>query len=279
MTKIHPSASISPRAEIGADCEIGAECVVGAHAVIEPGAVLGPRNRIYPNAVVCSGTDLGADNEVHFGAILGHAPQHKHATGTPTRTRIGDRNVFREHCQVHRGSVEGGATVVGNGNLIMALAHVAHDCVLEDDVVVCNNTLLAGHIHVESRAVISGNCVVHQFSRIGRLAMVGGLSAVPRDVPPYMMAVGNRPCVVVGLNVVGLRRAGIDLAGRSRIRKAFRSLYRSGLILPEAVQQIAALGGPEVEHLVSFLRGSRRGILAGGRADDDVPEDAEAVEE
>jgi len=273
MSKIHPSAVISPKAEIGADCEIG------PHVVIEEDVVLGPRNRIYANAAICAHTEMGADNEVHFGAVIGHAPQHKHFKGGITRTRIGSGNIFREHSQVHRGTVEGKATEIRNGILLMALAHIAHDCVIEDDVVICNNSLLAGHIHVEPKAVVSGNVVVHQFSRIGRLAMVGGLSAVPRDVPPFMMAVGNRPCVVVGMNTVGLRRAGVTTEGRQRLRAAFRILYRSGLILPEAVQQIAELGGPEVEHLVSFLRGSKRGIIAGPRVEDEASDELDGAEE
>jgi len=273
MTQIHPTASISPKAEIGPDCEIG------PHAVIEADVKIGARNRILANAVIASGTDLGDDNEVHYGAVIGHVPQDKHFSGAPSRTRIGSKNIFREHCQVHRGSREGSTTVVGDGNLIMALAHVAHDCHLENDIVLCNNSLLAGHIHVESRAVISGNVVVHQFSRIGKLAMIGGLSAVNRDAPPFMLAVGNRPCTVMGLNTVGLRRAGVDHEGRTKLRHAYRLLFRSSLILPDAVAQIADLGGPEVAHLLAFVKASRRGLLAGPRVEDEATEEMEGAEE
>lgn len=272
MTQIHPSAIISPSARIGEDCEIG------PYAVIEDGVVLGPRNKIMPHAVIAAGTEMGAGNEVHFGAIIGHAPQHKHWSGGPSRTRIGNNNTFREYCQVHRSTAPDHATTVGNNCLVMALAHIAHDCVLDDDVVICNNSLLAGHIQVGQRAVISGNCVVHQFSRIGRCAMVGGLSAVPRDVPPFMMAVGNRPCLIVGLNAVGLRRAGLDGDARVKIRSAFRILYRSGLVLPDAVAQIASLDTPETRHLAEFVQTSKRGILAGPRLDDEAAEEIEAVE-
>lgn len=272
MTKIHPTAIVSPKADIAADCEIG------PYVVIEEGVVLGPRNRLMAHSVVAAGTVMGSDNELHFGATIGHAPQHKHWSGGVSQTRIGNHNVFREYCQVHRSTVEGHATTIGNNCLIMALAHVAHDCVLDDDVVICNNTLLAGHISIGSRAVISGNCVVHQFSRIGKCAMVGGLSAVPRDVPPYMMAVGNRPCLIVGLNAVGLRRAGLDGDARVKIRNAFRILYRSGLVLPDAVAQIGALGSPETLHLAEFVQSSKRGILAGPRLDDEAAEEIEAVE-
>jgi UDP-N-acetylglucosamine acyltransferase len=273
MTRIHPTAVVSPRAELASDCEIG------PHAVLEGDVIIGPRCVVHANAVICSGTEMGSENEVHFGAVLGHIPQHKHFKGLPSRTQIGSRNVFREHCQVHRGSVENGATVIGNDNLVMALAHVAHDCRLDDDIVVCNNALLAGHVHVESRAVVSGNVVVHQFSRLGKLSMVGGLSAVPRDVPPFMMAVGNRPCLVVGLNTVGLRRAGIAHEVRLKLRDAYRILYRSGHSLPDAVERIISLGGAEIEHLVAFLKGSQRGLLAGPRLDDEATEELEGVEE
>ncbi|HKD99717.1 MAG TPA: acyl-ACP--UDP-N-acetylglucosamine O-acyltransferase [Planctomycetota bacterium] len=263
MTRIHSTAVVSPKAELASDCEIG------PHAIVEDDVILGAGCVVRANAVICAGTSMGSENEVHYGAVIGHVPQDKHFVGASTRTRIGNKNVFREHCQIHRGSRDGSTTEIGNGNLIMALAHVAHDCRIEDDVVICNNTLLAGHIHVESRAVISGNVVVHQFSRIGRLAMVGGLSAVPRDVPPFMMAVGNRPCVVVGLNTVGLRRAGVDHEGRLRLRNAYRILYRSRDVLPDAVERIEALGGREIEHLVAFLRATRRGLLAGPRFEDE----------
>jgi UDP-N-acetylglucosamine acyltransferase len=271
MSHIHPTAIISPKADLGADCEIG------PYVVIEDGVVLGPRNRIMAHAVIASGTMMGSENEVHYGAVIGHAPQHKHWSGKPSGTKIGNNNIFREYSQIHRATVEGQATTIANNCLVMALAHVAHDCVIDDDVVICNNTLLAGHIHVGARAVISGNCVVHQFSKIGRCAMVGGLSAVPRDVPPFMMAVGNRPCVVVGLNAVGIKRAGMNSESRTSLRTAFRLLYRSGLILPDAIAQVTALGTPEATHLAEFVQTSKRGILAGLRSEDEG-EDVEVSE-
>ncbi|MBI3819212.1 MAG: acyl-ACP--UDP-N-acetylglucosamine O-acyltransferase [Planctomycetes bacterium] len=272
MTTIHPTAIVSSTADIASDCEIG------PYAVIEDGVVLGPKNRIFPHAVIGSGTVMGSGNEVHFGAVIGHTPQHKHFSNTPTKTLIGNNNVFREHCQIHRSTSATSATTIGNNCLVMALAHVAHDCVIEDEVVICNNSLLAGHIQVGSRAVISGNCVIHQFSRIGTCAMVGGLSAVPRDVPPFMMAVGNRPCLIVGLNAVGLRRAGLEGESRNKIKAAFRILYRSGLVLPDAVAQISALGSPETLHLAKFVQTSKRGILAGPRMDDEATEEIEVAE-
>lgn len=268
MSKIHPTALVSPKAEIGPDCEIG------AYAVIEDDVILGPRNRIHAHGIVCSGTRMGADNVVHYGAVLGNLPQHKHFTGVPQLARIGSGNVFREYCQVHRGSVEGNDTTIGDNCLVMALGHVAHDCHIGNDVVICNNSLLAGHVTVGDRSVISGNTAVHQFVHIGTMAMVGGMSTVTRDVPPYMVAVGARPCYVTGLNVVGLRRAGIDNTARARLSDAFRLLYRAGLLLPDAVAAIAALGSPETNLLAAFVKNSKRGILTHNRGDEEDESEA-----
>jgi UDP-N-acetylglucosamine acyltransferase len=272
MTKIHPTAIVSPKAEIGPECEIG------PYAVIEEDVVLGPGNKVLAHGVVCSGTRMGTGNEVHYHAVVGHVPQHKHFDGKPTKTIIGNGNIFREGCQVHRGTGDDSDTIIGDRCLVMALAHIAHDCKVGDDVVICNNTLVAGHVLIGDRAVLSGNVAIHQFAQIGTMAMVGGGSSVARDIPPYMMAVGNRPCLVTGLNIVGLRRAGITNEARATLAQAFRILYRSGLLLPDALARIADLGTAETQHLAAFVKRSTRGILSHGRYDDDDTEETESGE-
>ena len=197
----------------------------------------------------------------HPGAVVGHAPQDISTTGEEkSRVVAGDRNVFREYCTVHRGYRDGTETRLGDDCLVMATAHIAHDCILGNRVILAGGSLLAGHITVEDYAFISGNVAVHQFCRIGSLAMVAGLARVSRDPPPFFLVKGDS--AVYGLNTVGLHRAGLSDKERQEIRGAYKILYRKGLRLEPALQRIESAypGSKYVAHLVEFIRGSKRGI-------------------
>jgi UDP-N-acetylglucosamine acyltransferase len=265
MNTIHPSALIGKNVQLGDGNEVGPACV------IEDGAVLGSRNKLWMNVYVGPGTTIGDDNQLHMGAVIGHLPQDLAYKGAPTHTTIGHRNTIREYVTIHRGTKDGSSTVIGDDNFLMANAHLGHNCQVGNRATLVNVATLAGYCTVEDEAVISGMVVVHQFVRIGRLAMISGLSAVNKDVPPYMLC-GGRPAVIQGLNVVGLRRAGFPAAVREEIKHAYKVLYRSGLNVPHALEAIEReCRSEEVKRLVAFVRASERGICAGASA--------EAVEE
>ncbi len=258
-------ASVHPTAVIGEGVVLGPGTRVGAYAVIEDGVVLGADNVVWPHAFVGRGTTMGDGNQVHMGAVVGHAPQDlSFDPATPTFTRIGHRNAFREHCQVHRATKPGQATEIGDDNLFMALSHVAHDCRIGDRVVLVNQASLPGHCEVGDRVIMSGFTGIHQFCRIGRLAMVSALSVSNKDLPPFF-TYGGRPARAQALNVVGLRRAGVAPDVRRELKHAYRLLYRSGLTVPEALPRLEAeCTSPEARELIAFVRASKRGI-AGGR--------------
>lgn len=255
---------VHPTAIIGQDVVIGPGTRIGAYAVIEDKVVLGRDNVIYPQAFIGRGTTLGDRNHVHPGAVLGHLPQDlRFDPALETFTVIGDDNVFREHCQVHRATKPGGATTIGHKNLLMALSHVAHDCRLGDGVVLVNQASLPGHCEVGDRVIMSGFTGIHQFCRIGRLAMVSALSVSNKDLPPFFIF-GGRPALAESVNVVGLRRAGVSREARDELRRAYKLLYREGLTIPEATARIAAeCTSPEARELVAFVRASKRGIAPG----------------
>lgn len=254
MTNIHSTAIIDPRAELDSTVEIG------PHVIIEGNVRIGPRTRVLANAYLCGDTKIGADNIIHMGCVIGHAPQHLAYKGAPTGVVIGDGNEFREYVTIHRAAEEGHSTIIGNRCYLMALSHVAHDVVIGDDVIMANGALLGGHVRVEDKVFISGNVGVHQFCAIGKLAMIGGLSKIVKDVPPFMLVDGNSE--VVGINVVGLRRAGFDAETREKIKLAYKYLYRSGLNVSQALARIEQelQGCPPIAELVSFIRQSKRGI-------------------
>lgn len=264
MSEIHPTALL------GKEVQLGVGNRVGPHAIIEDGVKLGSHNVIHAGAYLCKGTEIGSHNEIHRGALVGHAPQDLAYKGEPTFTRIGDHNQIREYVTIHRGTKPGSATVIGNENFIMAYCHIAHNCELGNNVIMVNQASLTGYCKVEDQAFLSGMTGFHQFTRIGRLAIVSALSACNKDVPPYMTC-GGRPAVVLSINVVGLRRAGIAEPVRNEIKRAYKYLYRSGLTVTHALEKIKAeFSSPEVQHLVQFIESSERGILAGGS---EVPED------
>ena len=259
MSEIHPTAIIGKDVQL----EIGNQ--IGPHVVIEDGVKMGSHNVIHAGAYLCRGTEIGSHNEIHMGAVIGHRPQDLAYQDTVSYTRIGDHNQIREYATIHRGTKPESATVIGNENYIMAYCHIAHNCEIGNKVILVNQASLSGYCKVEDQAFLSGMTGFHQFTRIGRLALVSALSACNKDVPPFMIA-GGRPAVVVGINVVGLRRAGIPEAVRSEIKKAYKLLYRSRLTVSSALEKIkAGLCSAEVEHLVRFIESSDRGLLAAGK--------------
>lgn len=257
MNQIHPSATIGKRVQLGESNEIGPGCV------IEDGVVLGSRNKLWMNVYIGPGTTIGDDNQLHMGAVVGHLPQDLAFKDQATHTKIGHRNTIREYVTIHRGTKEGTSTVIGDDNFFMANAHVAHNCQVGNHVILVNLASLTGYCVIEDGAFLSGMVGLHQFTRVGRLSIISALSAVNKDVPPYMMC-GGRPAVIQGLNVIGLRRAGFSPAVREEIKRAYKLLYRSGLNVSNAVDAIEReCRAAEVKHLVDFVRASERGICAG----------------
>lgn len=262
-TLIHPTAVIHPGAELHPTVQIGAYAVIGTNVKVGPGTTIGPH-------VVLEGpTEIGARNQIFTGAVIGSEPQDLKYDGAPSWVRIGDDNRIREYVTINRATGAGEATVIGNNNLLMAYVHVAHNCLIGDSVVIANSVALAGHVHIESKAVIGGVLGIHQFVHIGRLAMVGGMSRIDRDVPPYMLVEGS-PSRVRSLNLVGLKRAGFTAAELGQLKKVFRTLYRSGETLTQALEHLDLLPDSEhLQHLRRFLQLSqmegRRGLIPGRR--------------
>jgi UDP-N-acetylglucosamine acyltransferase len=254
---IHPTAIIDSLAEIHPDCEIGPYVVVEGPVKIHSGT------RVMAHVTVAGWTEIGEGNEIHPGAVLGGPPQDKAYSGAETYLKIGCRNIFREFVQVHRGTTAGSSTVIGNDNYIMATAHVGHNCRLGDHIVIANGALLGGYVEVDDGAFISGNCVVHQFIRVGKLALMRGLSGVSRDVPPY--AIVDWQHTVRGVNSVGLKRAGFDERKVRALKDAFRVLFRKGRNLSLAVRELEIQKDltPEVLALLEFVKSAKRGVCFG----------------
>ncbi len=262
MAIIHPTAIVDSAAELAAGVRIG------PYSIIDGPVTIGPDTEIGPHVIIRAHTTIGARCRIFQFATIGEIPQDLKFQGEVSQLIIGDDNVIREYATLHRGTAGGGGvTRVGNGNLLMAYTHVAHDCLIGDGVIMSNAATLAGHILVEDRAIIGGLAAIHQFSRIGRHAFVGGASAVARDVPPYTMAYGNR-AKLVGLNLVGLKRAGFADATIQALRQAFEELFLSAGTLKDGVARVRAELGhiPEIQHLLAFVESSERGLTqADGR--------------
>jgi UDP-N-acetylglucosamine acyltransferase len=253
------TAIISPRARIGEGVTIGPFCIV------EDEVEIGAGTRLDSHVVIKNYTTLGRDNHLHNGVLLGSDPEDKHFKGDRSYLKIGDRNIFREYSTASRGTPEDSTTVIGDDNYIMIGTHVAHNCRLGSHIVVCNYCSLAGYVELEDGAFLSGGVVVHQFSKIGRLAMIGGNTRVNLDVPPFVMA-SNFNVAARGLNLVGLRRAGVGKEAVRQLKQAYRILYRSGLALEEALDRIEKeIPTEEARHLVAFVRRSERGICREAR--------------
>lgn len=256
--RIHETAIVHPKAELGRDVEIGPYSIVGEGVLIGDGTKIGSHVEITGPAII------GRNCKISQGAAIGVEPQHIKYAGEPTRVVIGDNNVIREYVTISRGTTGGnGETRIGNGNMIMAYGHIAHDCIIGDGVVFTGGAALAGHVVVEDCAVIGGMSGVHQFVKIGRMAMVGGMAKVVKDVPPYFLVDGN-PARVIGVNIVGLKRNGVPPEVRRQIRKAYKLLYCSGLNVRDALLRIESelAGVEEIQHLVEFLKASSRGICS-----------------
>jgi len=254
---IDPRAIISPKAELAPDVSVGAFSIIGPDVVIGAGTVIGP------HAVINGPTRMGTNNRVFQFASIGDAPQDKKYRGEPTRLEIGDRNIFRESCTINRGTThDKGVTSIGSDNLFMAYSHVAHDCQLGSNLVFANGATLGGHVEVGDWVIIGGLAAIHQFCKIGAHAFVAGGAIVTRDVPTYVMAAGN-PAAPHSVNAEGLKRRGFRPDQVRNIRNAFRVLYRSELLLADAVAQLKDLGRtqPEVAALVEFIGRSERSLV------------------
>jgi UDP-N-acetylglucosamine acyltransferase len=259
--KIHPTAVVDPTAEIADDSEIGPYCLVGAHVKIGSGSTMRAHVVIEPYVTIGTGC------EVFPGAVIGGIPQDRKFKGEKTFLVIGNNNIIREHVTIHRAAGAGNTTLIGDDNQIMAYSHIGHNCVIGSGLTMANMVGIAGHVVAEDKVVIGGFVGIHQFVRIGRLAMVGGYSKVVQDIPPYMMADG-RPCKVLDLNVIGLRRSDVSPRARSDLRQAYKLLYRSNLNMSQAVEEIDndIEPGPERDYLLDFIRKIRFG--SNGRQND-----------
>lgn len=255
-TRIHPTAIVSPGAELGA------EVSVGPYVVIESDVVIGARTRVDSHAVIRQYTRIGEDNHIHSHALVGGEPQDLKFAGEVSWLEIGNGNSIREFATLHRGTAGGGGvTRLGDRNLCMAYTHVAHDCRLEDGIVMSNAATLAGHVQVGSCAIIGGLSAVHQFCRIGSHAFVGGMTGVAQDLPPWMLVVGSR-AYVHGPNLVGLRRVGASQETIAAFKTAFRLIWKSDMPRAEALDLLTSDYGemPEMREFVRFVRESSRGI-------------------
>lgn len=250
--ELHPTARVGPYAVIGDRVRVGANTSIGAHAILEGPLSIGENNRIFP------------------GAAIGLEPQDLKYRGDESWVEIGNNNLIREYVTINRATAVGEVTRIGNSTLLMAYTHVAHNCTIEDEAIVANNVALAGHVYVEAKARIGGMVAVHQFVRVGSLSMVGGMSRIDRDVPPYTTVEGN-PARVRSLNSIGLQRQGFDAAEIDALKQGFRLLYRSEHTFATALEALESLCNfGSLQHLRDFLRAStsrdeRRGAIPGVR--------------
>ncbi|TRZ49609.1 MAG: acyl-ACP--UDP-N-acetylglucosamine O-acyltransferase [Dehalococcoidia bacterium] len=250
---VHPTAVISSKAQVAADVDIG------PYSTVEADVTIGRGCKFYAGSHICSGTTLGPNCIVHIGACLGGEPQDLAYKGARSYLKIGSNNVFREYSTVHRGTEEGSSTLIGDNNYFMCLSHIAHNCKIGDNVIICNNTMLAGYAEIADHAFVSAACLVHQFVRIGKLAMIGGGVRLNKDFPPYMSTAADN--IVESYNIIGLKRAGLDAKTRNAIKQAHRILYRENLNTKSALEKIASIAdSPAIKYLVDFIKSSKRGV-------------------
>jgi UDP-N-acetylglucosamine acyltransferase len=252
---IHPTAIIDPTAQIGSDVSIGPYSIIGPHCMV------GDNTRIDSHVVLQNYVTMGSDCQICPGAVVGGLPQDMKYKGEVSYVRIGNGVILREGVTVHRASGEGCETVVGDKTMLMANSHVAHNCVVGNEVVLANGTLLGGHVEVGDYSFIGGGCALHQFVKVGRMVILGGLSATRQDLPPFAM-MDSRPAFVVGLNKVGLKRRGVDLATRTRLKHAYKLLFFSPLNYKQAIEVIKTEIEPDpaVTELIEFIQNSSKGV-------------------
>ena len=253
---IHPTAIVAPGAELGSDVAVGPYAVIEEHVTLEDGC------RVGPHAHLSGHTRIGAGTQIHTGAVVGGVPQDVNYTGGESYTVVGPKSIIREYVTIHRGTDPGSTTEIGGGVMLMAMCHVGHNCCLGDNVVIANATLLAGHVQLGERAFLSGNVMVHQFVRIGPVAMIHAGEPVSQDVPPYCMLAERR---IRGPNTIGLRRAGMDPDTRTAIRGAIKAYYGEGLNRHNALKKIQEEHGdvPEVAVFCEFIATTERGVMPG----------------
>lgn len=254
---IDPTAIIDIHAELADDVTVGAFSVIGADVKIDAGTVIGP------HAVIKGPTSIGKKNRIYQFTSIGEDPQDKKYASEVTRLEIGDRNTIREFTSMHRGTQQDNSvTQIGNDNLFMAYTHVAHDCIIGDHVIMANGASLAGHVHLNSHAILGGFTLVHQFTQIGQYSFAAMGSAITQDIPPYIM-VGGKPTRPHGINSVGMERNGISAEDIRLIRNAYKIIYKMNLRLEDAIEQMEdmARDSKQLSDMISFLRNVRRGIL------------------
>jgi UDP-N-acetylglucosamine acyltransferase len=253
--KIHPTAIVDPDAQIGADVEIGPFSIVG------PQAVIGEKAIVQSHVVIEGEVAIGTGNFIGHGALIGAPPQDvSFSPERKTRVEIGNDNIIREYCTIHRGSADGSATKIGDKNFLMAGAHVGHNCLIGNNVIIANNCLLAGHVRVDDGAFLGGGSTFHQYMHIGRLVMVQGSSGFGKDLPPFTIAAERN--FVFGINVIGLKRAGFSAKDRDEIKAAFKLVYQSRLNVRQALEKAATMkfGGPAREFLDFVSNAKKRGV-------------------
>jgi UDP-N-acetylglucosamine acyltransferase len=257
MAIIHPTAIVDSSVNLAEDVEIG------PHVFIDANVSIGSGTRLMHGAHIGRWTTLGKGNQVFPNAVIGEAPQDIGYQGEEAHTVIGDNNIFREGVTVHRGNRQDTSTIIGHNNFFMVNSHIAHNCRIGDHVILVNGALLAGHVEVGNRAIISGNCQVHQFVRIGELAMMRGGSGAVKDVPPF--CINDEMSWIRAVNLVGMRRSGLDSQRILAVKRAFKSIFRSGDRLEDAVNELDAAPDitPEVRMMIDFIRASKRGIGCG----------------
>ena len=255
MPQVHTTAIIEQGAKLAKDVKIGPYAIIGPHVEIGEGTTVGA------HAVITGHTRIGRNNRIFQFVSLGEVPQDKKYAGEPTRLEIGDHNTIREFCTFNIGTAQdAGVTRVGSHNWVMAYVHIAHDCIVGDHTVMANNTTLAGHVEIGDHAILGGLTAVHQFCQIGAHVITGGGTIVYKDIPPYITAAGQ-PAKPHGINSEGLRRRGFTPEQLAILKRAYKILYRDGLTLQEALQQLDAMKAPEVDLLTDFLRRAERGII------------------
>ena len=258
--KIHPTAIVDKKAKLADDVKVGPYTIIGPNVEIGKGTVIGPRANIEGYTI------LGEGNRIFTGAVIGSAPQDLKYKGQKSFLKLGKNNTIREYVTMNSGTEEGTATCVGDGNLFMAYSHVAHNCKIGNNCVIANIGTLAGYVTMEDRVVLGGFAGIHQFTRVGKMSIIGGCSKVVQDIPPFSTCDGN-PARVYGLNLIGVRRAGMPQKAQRELKKAFKILFHSRLALKNGIEkvkkEIASI--EEVEYLLNFLKDSERGICRGGK--------------